>query len=440
MRGLGIPGLGLATKKGLGPSVPTMSMPSAGLVSLFSVVRPEGYAGSFADLRRTSDGATLTIGYTPGNVPDYAAADAWAAGSVVTVSKLYDASGNGNHWVAPDNASQPPFSRLNQINGLRPISFDSHKAGAAPKCLQVALAVALDRLNTTVYQMVSPRTATDGNSYFEGFTNANFTSSSALLYTIIGSLGLNFGTLRTWTKYPPTRMQTLSVSSGAARKAVRFDGAEKADFIVDAAGSIASMRIGKASPGGNYNAGLDLFCMAVYDTAHDSATTTANEAILNAAYSPKRSGWTKRLVPGTTSLRVGYNSTLNQNGMWQAGFGRPDRDVSEYELFNMAVGGRTLANEYNNDRTRNATLYDATKDAVIYMIGDPTNDIAALTLGSVAIAQAWASDFFGTTTGACAALGGPATSPIAIPFVTYLKALGVEGQGSVHHVPQPGRI
>lgn len=65
-----------------------------------------GYAGKALNVRRASDNATADIGFVGANL-DVNAALAFAAGSVLTVARWYDQSGNGRDAVQATAGSQP---------------------------------------------------------------------------------------------------------------------------------------------------------------------------------------------------------------------------------------------------------------------------------------------------------------------------------------------
>lgn len=92
-----------------GPSLtasPPFTFPAsaAGLYST-RLIGP-GYAGKALNVRRSSDNATTDIGFAGANL-DVAAALAFAAGSILTVAKLYDQSGNGRDAAQATAGNQP---------------------------------------------------------------------------------------------------------------------------------------------------------------------------------------------------------------------------------------------------------------------------------------------------------------------------------------------
>jgi hypothetical protein len=116
------------------------------------------------------------------------------------------------------------------------------------------------------------------------------------------------------------------------------------------------------------------------------------EAVLNASFQPP-SGFTKRLIYGGSSLITGAFTTLLQNPAYFGGF----TYSSEWELFQTAVHGRTLAQEFGL-RGDFDSLKDATKSKVVMIIDAPSNDIAVATYADQATAIAAGQTLYTGTT------------------------------------------
>lgn len=66
------------------------------------------YSGNCIKARRSSDSATLDVGFVSGSV-DLASLEAWAGADTVTIDTWYDQSGNGRNATQAAGASQPRF-------------------------------------------------------------------------------------------------------------------------------------------------------------------------------------------------------------------------------------------------------------------------------------------------------------------------------------------
>lgn len=392
---------------GIGPNIPALSVSATNLVAAYSLVKPAAWGGNCITVRRASDNATLDIPYR-NNVCDKAAADTFAAGSALTVTKWYDVSGTGNDLVQATGANQPAFTALNDwIMGLRPVSFDGLQASTAKF---MTSAPAIDRLGHTIYQVVAPRTGYGVTSYYD-LTDAGFTttymkvSGSAQVASLIAE-----GQFVIPTVPMLGGVGLLSVSSAAAgpTQIMRLNGLEISRTRTLTAQAIGLLNIGRLTTGTGNNAINDLFAFLVYSTAHNSAAMQAVEAGLTASFQPQTS-FDKLLVYGGTSLFLGQGATLNQQPAWQAGFGRGALgDVGGWKTYLMAVGGQTLVTEAGNVAVYTG-LFDGTKSKKVVVIGDITNDLSAPTYGTQAAAQAAADTFYTGTT---------------LPFVASLKAAG----------------
>lgn len=82
------------------------------------------WAGALIRLRRVSDNAESDFGFVPGTgLLDTAAVAAWAAGSALRVTRVYDQSGNGRHATQATLALQPLFNAAGQ-NGRPTLDDD----------------------------------------------------------------------------------------------------------------------------------------------------------------------------------------------------------------------------------------------------------------------------------------------------------------------------
>lgn len=102
--------------------VPGLNMPSSGLQALFSTAQQISWSGSCLRVKRSSDNTQLDIGFVNGYM-DMAAAVAFAAGSNLTVIKIYDQSGNGNDLV--NSGGAPTLSSSTAWFGYQPVTFSS---------------------------------------------------------------------------------------------------------------------------------------------------------------------------------------------------------------------------------------------------------------------------------------------------------------------------
>ena len=87
------------------------------------------YSGALVDVRRSADDATRTINTTSDGSLDTADLLSWSSGSsAVYVSKIYDQSGNGNHFTQATNSLQPRLvnsGTVENINGKPVMQFTS---------------------------------------------------------------------------------------------------------------------------------------------------------------------------------------------------------------------------------------------------------------------------------------------------------------------------
>lgn len=389
--GIGRLGLGMGRGGAVSrPNAPQIAIPTTNLKAVYSSIRVAGWAGMCRRVQRSSDTTQLDIGFV-GNVVDKASEDAFAAGSILTVVKEYDQSGNGNDRVQTTNANRPLSSPLCEWNGIRPLTFDGWPTAANPKFMDTPVMAGIDRQAVSVYMMVSPRAPNQQTQYVEGFSDTGFVTSAAYFICAGGSQGANFnGSFFTGNVYPRAHMQTLSVIGSPSNVRFRFDGTDNALGGAVSSTALQVFRFGKLSVNANYHSSYDMFFTAIYAQADAAPANLVIENALNASFNPDRTArnsWTKQLIVDGSSLETGYFATALQNASWQGGFGRGAQgNVREWEYFKMAIGGTTLA-QANSAKGHVTGIINLARSKIVIGAPSCSNDISVATYTSVADAQ-----------------------------------------------------
>lgn len=363
------------------------------------------------EIVQRADGATMTVGWL-NDVCDKAAADRFAAGTALTVLTKLDQSGNGNNCTNATAATQPNYTALNEINGIRPTTFSgTNSSGTLQSFLRCVSAV--DRAAVTVYTVAAVRVSLSQQTWWE-FTDAGFTTSYALLYNPgSGTAGIsaNYGGGLFSALFPRANLNVTSFSlSSTTGSIVRTNGAQFTSAANSVAQVVGGFQFGKSTFGNLYNTASDVYAIVIYGAAHTSIQMQTVEPVLSASFNVPTT-WRNRLVYGGNSLMANAFATLNQQAPWQGGWGRDPN----WEVYTMAVYGQTQATEFAN-RANFRGLYNAAQYDVV-VIADPTNDIAAATFSSAADAVQWATDFFGTT-------GSGRATNTTLPYVAALQVMG----------------
>lgn len=389
---------------GATPTIATaLTLPIAGAVQAQSVVKITGWAGNCAQVTR-GDGTTLDIGFV-NNICDKVTADTFAARTPLTISKWYDEAGTSD-FANATQATQPDFTNLNEVNGIRPVSLSGITTGAA-KFLQTTTSI--NRASFTVYMVVAPRVAQAGNSYLE-LSDAGFTTSYLNLNTSTGPFASNAGGLvKTTTIFPRSHLGIIAYSSGPSSQIFNINGIEQT-FLQASSQQAALLTIGKLIVSTGFNSLNDVYAFILYPTNHTSAQMAQTIAALATSFKPQTT-FTNRMIYAGDSLVVSWFASLNQTAPWQGGFGR---GISGWETFNMAVGGQAVATEFANI-SKLTGLFDPTKTLNRVMISSASNDIAAqVSFADQASAFAWADGLYTNT---------------ILPMVAQLKAAGFNRVG-----------
>ena len=190
-------------------------------VALFSLRNVgTGYAGPCLKVRRTSDSTQLDIGFNPTTgVIDMAAANTFAAGSLLYVTKWYDQSSNALHVVQVNPGAEP---LLATINGRPWLSFQASVGSILQSAAVGTFALAGDQTIGAVTQLNSdngqvPMGCIDGSDgwafFYNGVAGGPGPNPGKNVYyaTKAGSGAQIAGTFDMFTKMP-TRMVTTRAS------------------------------------------------------------------------------------------------------------------------------------------------------------------------------------------------------------------------------------
>lgn len=305
--------------------VPTLTVP-AGALGLYSVIKTTGWAGNCLQVRRSSDNATLDIGFS-GNVVDFASADAFAAGSNLFVTTFYDQSGNGKDLTQPTQANQPVFVRASHWHGMRPITHDA-LSGATIKHLRNT-ALAANAQSCTWYVVQSPRNSYTHASHGTAI-NAALTNLLSAFYNEDGAIRIKFpgSASAQTTVYLPSNMCAVAMAAGTGGTSLAdLNGVQVAgpDAVADTL-SIFAMANGST----NLNFYGDLFFAALYPATHTSAQLATNRTAFLTAFGIPAA--TKRVVYGGCSHEAAIGATNAMNPHWVAGFGRSAADDGFFGL------------------------------------------------------------------------------------------------------------
>lgn len=428
----------IASKSGIMSSSiivqPAVIVVPAGAIGVYSVVKTSiggvPWAGNCLQVKRASDHTTLDIGWN-GNVVDWAAADAFAAGSVLEACIWYDQSGSGNNFANATNDRAPLFQRESHWKGIRPLTGELLTNSLNPRGLFVTWAVAPDQNAMTIYHVGAPRSSFENMMYFDGET-ASFAGSRVNLADTQAATGIKYnrnGSGAFTSLCTVSQLECVALSSTV----VDINGTQLT-FAAASSNSTPCMQLFASVAGGGtlYDYLGDKFLFAVYPASHDAATITANRALFLNPFSPNTATQTKEIIYGGNSMQVASRATKAKSLAWLCGFGRASEDDAgspfalqarpEWRVRNTGVSGRTLANEIANWTLLGSNVVDTGLSRKIYVMGSATNDINNATYANTAAAQTAMDTLYTSMTG----------------FVTTLKSAGVDSVIIVTMIPITG--
>ncbi|HET6377931.1 MAG TPA: arabinofuranosidase catalytic domain-containing protein [Methylocella sp.] len=375
--------------------------PPAGALGIWSVLRTAGWNGNCLRVRRASDNAEQDIGFA-GNVVDWPAADAFAGGSNLFVTKWYDQSGNGADLTQAALANQPVFARASHWNGIRGVTADQQNGsfGTGPKFLQNA-ALNFNANASTVYIVSSSRLSYGSTSYFQ-MQSAGPVHLQSLYHADTSLRVFRGGGSYDTLKFERSQMTSIAVAFNGSGGTIDFDGTQ-ASIGNSTNSTVTIFNLGSSADafGGNFYG--DYFFVALYGTAHTPQALGANRQALASAFAvaPYQS---KRAVFAGDSLVTGTKGTNAQSVPWVAGFGRLPADdgyysmnaLPDWDVFCLARAGKTGASELSGIATY-MRAYDLAVPLSVYITNSFTNDMSSTTYTSVANAQSSVSNLYNNT-------------------------------------------
>ncbi|MBB4041996.1 lysophospholipase L1-like esterase [Microvirga flocculans] len=381
----------------------------AGASVIYSVRKVGTYGGPCLRAVRSSDNATLDIGFGTNGFIDVAAAEtfraAGGASAKLFVDIWYDQSGNGNHATQTTAASRPTFIPTNAWEGLASITFDSGPGGSGPsKHLNLPAGVVLDRQNGTVLAIDAPNSTWNSNALYEIGTVAG---SRAAVYTNPNST-LNFlsgadGAVQT-PKTIQARPNILIHRFSATAFQVYYKGASSS-FAARGAGVYSGGRLGGSGAGLNFNYRGEKYVFAVWPgTLADQDVTVLRTALATAFPQAAPKTFSHCLVFDGNSITEGYGATDLQNNMRQTL--RALGSTADIDVYNQAVFGTT-----------SDVIYDAraAKHSGIDRVAAPGKNILVFGVGSndINAGTSAANTWHNTVTGKG-----------ILPYIQYCQGLG----------------
>lgn len=299
-----------------------------------------GYAGDLFTLRRSSDSATQAFAAKLGSDrPDYAAIASWGGASTLFVTSLSDQTGGGKHAVQATAANQPLFDLAIALAGASPIVFDGDNAPVSVRKSMEATGFSQNRQNITMLAAIAPQTSVHTNGICEFTDDALTTSLSLYGHTTSGTSGLTIsdGTtnLRPGALFARAQPSVVGLTSDAANTRL-FARETNATAAALTSATLTKIALGTHFSNVVYNGCFDLWGFAAYP-ALSVADAQAVRDVLTSSFSIPTT-FTSRIVFDGDSITAG-SFTGNRN---LTHYLRPLLDGTP-EIFNLGVGGRTLA-------------------------------------------------------------------------------------------------
>lgn len=349
----------------------SLTLPSTPL-AVYSVVKTPAWGGACCRIKRASDNTQTDIGFTASGYMDTAAAIAFAAGSIITVEKWYDQSGNGYDATATSN--QPTIISGNNIGGVQPLTFcAANGQGNSKLTIPAGLAVSTQGF-TACMAHASGGGWLNFNSLFGVGTQINIWFEK-----ITGVLqGSSLFTGGDKKLFSPRQAQIDSVilSGDASQRILRNNGNSQTVASAYSSATTAGGYIGASSVVSTCD--LEIFAFVVYGTALNSSDKTLVDTAFKNAFKAI-TPFTAKIIYDGDSITAGFTT-----GAYLYGYPRVVSAINGQDatIYNIAVPGDTMANRYTN-RAYATARYDSSYTKNISVIFAGTNDIDNRASGTI---------------------------------------------------------
>lgn len=350
----------------------SLNLPNTPL-AVYSVVKTPTWTGPCCRIKRSSDNATLDIGFTASGYMNTAAALAFVGGSTLTVETWYDQSGNGYDATASSN--QPTIISGNTIGGIQPITFCSSASGGNTS-LAIPSGLAVSTQNFTACMAYAAGGGwLNFNSLFGVGTQVNIWWEK-----ITGVLqGSSLFTGGDKKLFSPRQGQVDSVilSGSSSQRILRNNGNSQ---------TVASAYTSATTSGGYIGAssvvtteGNDIFAFVVYGSELNSGDKALVDNAFKSAFKAI-TPYTTRLICDGDSITAGFTTNA-----YLYGYPRVISSIigSSVALYNIGVPGDTMSNRYTN-RAYATARYDSNYSKNLNLIFAGSNDIDNRTSGTIA--------------------------------------------------------
>lgn len=320
------------------------------------------------------DGASVThtIGFV-NNVCDFTT----IAGLTqpVTISKIYDQSGNGHDTTTVPAANRPSINgsaaQAFLFDGLPATSLSSN---IFQKYVIFPAGAAINQNSFTLFAAVTPKTSIWSNAYFSFLNGSSvayqdiYTFQDATTNIAGRAQGVqNSASLFATTTVPAINGSVIGlVGNGTAGSAI-IDGTTVATTV--ASQSLTANFIGDLAGFQGFAGSFDLFALALYPTALSAPNQTAVQTALQSLL-PIPAAYTGQLILDGDSITFAYGGTLNQG--WA---GTLVKSFPNYNTLNFGIPAIQISTLSTYASSRIVPRFNSGVAKNIVVIWAGTNDV-----------------------------------------------------------------
>jgi hypothetical protein len=269
-RGFGLGRLGagfgrLGAVGGAGQAIPASLVLPGTPLAVYSSIQLAGYSGPWARVLNASTSVSTDIPFVK-NVPSQAAITAARGSAGLTVSILYDQSGNGLNAVQYSGGASfnPACSATNIVNGIQPVTFNGYSSSTTT-ILTMPSGLTLSSQAASAFKVINPMTSYQKSTYLE------FGTASPVLLTLWndqqGGIAGFDGASNINTPVPYSvraQMTAVGVTWSASNSIFFVDALTPQNEAAPALRALVGGHFGFDVTNNAFNGSFDEFCTVIY--------------------------------------------------------------------------------------------------------------------------------------------------------------------------------
>lgn len=344
-----------------------------GPLAVWSMTKNTGWAGAAIRVVRASDSAQMDIGFV-NNVLDTATMNTFMGASTLTVTKVYDQSGNGFDLAQSNPTFSPEANGTIDGAPIFDVIIPTTGNVVQGKIFQFPTGISFSTGSSSIYLATRPKSGIWNNSFF----TFNGTTAFWDMYTFNSNPGTLAG-VRSGSAYftsnivPNQNGSVIGLIGNGTAGSVLVDGAVGATFTVtnDAIATSTTSYLGALAGFPQFGSQFNFLGMVIYNRTLSGAEQTAINTALTVGYGLPQS-YNKQIILDGDSITQSFGTSLNVG--WPRSLSKA---FPSYRMINLGIPGQTMATMAGNVATKVVARFQSGYSKNILVVWAGTNDVVA---------------------------------------------------------------